>query len=329
MEIRKVCLPLLAILFFSACQNDESVKDLMKRPTVAIVANIGNVDETSRYKHDVETDNASFSDTDQIGVFMDDDAAVKWYLNGSSWKTDTPMYWADRTELHDFYAFYPYITTAVKNKVPMPSLEAQNGKSVDDIGSYDFLVASAKDASFEGTDGEITLTFSHVSSLLKLTLENVGDLKGARVDKITIRRVGLLSPCTYSFVDGAVNPAGGSINELVWNPQNGHKMVGNLSLYFIINGDLSENKDEATFFSIEYTHVVDTDTDSSTEKHYEAKRSDFPLSPVGGNRYMFDIKINSGQELIITGSKITPWEGDKEAEDVVINGGEKTPAQNG
>ncbi len=311
---------LAAVALLSGCQNNESAESVDEQPAVTIVANIGETPSvTSRYVHDSSTDNASFSKDDAIGIFMDENDAVKWTYNGSAWDAENTMYWVDRTDAkHWFYAFYPYVSAESKEYVSMPSLEGQDGSTAN-LGKHDFLIATTEKA-YSENNGQVEFTFKHVSSLLKLTLVNTGDLQGATIHRITIEKTGLLTPQTYSFIDKTTTSLeNAAIDALTWESENGHVMDGNLSLYFIVNGTSANKASGVASLVIEYTNGG---------KNYTAERSDFPLAPISGSKHIFNIKINSDQLVIITGSTITEWQGDEAGEDIVINGKEDTTTEN-
>ena len=61
------------------------------------MARIGKTVSGARYLQDHENAIASFSKTDDIGVFMDNDSAVRWIFDGTSWTTEKSVFWKDKT----------------------------------------------------------------------------------------------------------------------------------------------------------------------------------------------------------------------------------------
>ncbi len=83
---RSLYVSLLTIMYFSACQGSEELEQSQEKEyTVSIMARIGKTVSGARYLQDHENAIASFSKTDDIGVFMDNDSAVRWIFDGTSW----------------------------------------------------------------------------------------------------------------------------------------------------------------------------------------------------------------------------------------------------
>lgn len=77
---RSLYVSLLTIMYFSACQGSEELEQSQEKEyTVSIMARIGKTVSGARYLQDHENAIASFSKTDDIGVFMDNDSAVAGY----------------------------------------------------------------------------------------------------------------------------------------------------------------------------------------------------------------------------------------------------------
>ena len=86
---RSLYVSLLTIMYFSACQGSEELEQSQEKEyTVSIMARIGKTVSGARYLQDHENAIASFSKTDDIGVFMDNDSAVRWIFDGTSWTTE-------------------------------------------------------------------------------------------------------------------------------------------------------------------------------------------------------------------------------------------------
>ena len=68
---RSLYVSLLTIMYFSACQGSEELEQSQEKEyTVSIMARIGKTVSGARYLQDHENAIASFSKTDDIGVFM-------------------------------------------------------------------------------------------------------------------------------------------------------------------------------------------------------------------------------------------------------------------
>ena len=94
---RSLYVSLLTIMYFSACQGSEELEQSQEKEyTVSIMARIGKTVSGARYLQDHENAIASFSKTDDIGVFMDNDSAVRWIFDGTSWTTEKSVFWKDK-----------------------------------------------------------------------------------------------------------------------------------------------------------------------------------------------------------------------------------------
>lgn len=77
---RSLYVSLLTIMYFSACQGSEELEQSQEKEyTVSIMARIGKTVSGARYLQDHENAIASFSKTDDIGVFMDNDSPSAGY----------------------------------------------------------------------------------------------------------------------------------------------------------------------------------------------------------------------------------------------------------
>lgn len=95
---RSLYVSLLTFMYFSACQGSEELEQSQEKEyTVSIMARIGKTVSGARYLQDHENAIASFSKTDDIGVFMDNDSAVRWIFDGTSWTTEKSVFWKDKT----------------------------------------------------------------------------------------------------------------------------------------------------------------------------------------------------------------------------------------
>ena len=60
---------------------------------------------------------------------MDNDSAVRWIFDGTSWTTEKSVFLKDKNQEHTFYAYYPHSGSKAESKenIKMPSLDSQNG----------------------------------------------------------------------------------------------------------------------------------------------------------------------------------------------------------
>lgn len=299
--------------FFTACQQAEVVNQEAEHLRMSIAASINDLNGNfhSRY---VGTDpsNVVFQNKDEIGVFMDDNPAVKWTYDGVEWGAGNVQYWPDKTNTHDFYAFYPYEETVSRESVPMPSLLSQNG-TIESLSACDFLVAavsqSFKDGSVVNFSDENS--FRHVSSLLKLTFKGNEDLTSSILKNITVEGAGIVASTKYSFENDEVTILSDEEANLLDVPLS-HEMDGkDATFFFILN--------EKTDLSSMVTLNVQYDTDG---KSYVARMENFAGNVFAGGMcqsYTITVKDRS---LAISGSSITPWGVGESLDDIIINGEE-------
>ena len=134
---RSLYVSLLTFMYFSACQGSEELEQSQEKEyTVSIMARIGKTVSGARYLQDHENAIASFSKTDDIGVFMDNDSAVRWIFDGTSWTTEKSVFWKDKNQEHTFYAYYPHSGSKATPVVNGKIYRSNDGKS--DIGIWAF-----------------------------------------------------------------------------------------------------------------------------------------------------------------------------------------------
>lgn len=318
---------LLAMLFFSACQDSGESEQLQEKGyTVSILARIGKPSPKARYEQIEEKAAAEFAKGDDIGVFIDSDDAVCWKFDGTAWSTSNSIFWKDTDKPHIFCAYYPFSTSEAENKerIKMPSLETQNG-SWENIAQYDFLVAS-KSITYNESHGNVAFTgdhsFKHVSSLLKINLKAEGDMAKAIINKVTLKGNDLMNQTYYSFATGNI-----TIDNI--NPKESFTITPNhsmdsqdVSFYFILNGTKADENNDAKAvtgnpisLTIEYT---------SNNKNYTAQREGLSPGLLSGCIHEYNILVKGGS-VIITGGSISGWTPGNEVEDIIINGEEMLP----
>lgn len=318
---------LLAMLFFSACQDSGESEQLQEKGyTVSILARIGKPFPKARYEQIEEKAAAEFAKGDDIGVFIDNGNAVCWKFDGTSWSTSKSIFWEDTDNSHVFCAYYPFSASEAEDKerIKMPPLESQNG-SWENIAQYDFLVAS-KSISYNESHGNVEFTnehsFKHVSSLLKINLKAEGDMAEAVINKVALEGNDLMNQTYYSFATGNI-----TIDNI--NPKESfaitpkHSMDSqDVSFYFILNGTRADENNDAKAvtgnpisLTIEYT---------SNNKNYTAQREGLFSALFSGCIHEYNILVKGGS-VIITGGSISGWTPGNEVEDIIINGEEILP----
>jgi len=316
-----LCASLSVAIFFFACQRNEELGKLAPKDyTVSIIASIGKLTPKSRYSQDNEKTDARFTVKDDIGVFMDDEDAVEWTFDGTSWTTPNSVYWKDKDKVHAFYAYYPYSGSEATDKenIQMPSLNNQDG-SWKNIARYDFLVAS-KSLSYNDDYGNVAFSeensFQHILSLLKINIKGEGDMAEAIIDKIKLEGNNLITQGHYSFKTNSVTLGETPQETLCIDPS--HTVNSqDISFYFILNGTetneqliASGTTDNSVNLTIEYTRG---------NKKYIALREGLSTGLLAGRVYEYNILVKDGN-VIITGGSISGWTPGNEVEDIIING---------
>lgn len=317
-QLKRTCQWVLlccGITLFSNCQQSEIEKTGSNDLSMSLVANIGHFSEApgSRYVGD-DPNSVEFGESDCIGVFMDDESALKWTYGASGWVSESLVFWPDKTETHRFHAFYPYADAVSVDNVPMPDLRGQDG-TLAGLSECDFLVASTTQS--YGTDGTVSFqgegkSFRHVSSLLKLTIKGDDDLKSSMLTSIAVNGTNIMAPSTYSFTNNAVT----------LSPDSQSDKLEILPLYEMENKDatfyfiLNEKKDASSVvtLTIEYT---------TGGKEYVAQMENFAGNVFGGGLQQSYTLTVKDKTLLITGSEILPWGEGETLDDIVINGVEK------
>lgn len=296
---------------FAGCEQADDLNVPGGDLRMSLVAGIGQ--SASRYAGNSPNE-IVFAANDVIGLKVNEEDFVQWEFDGAKWRTvGNAVYWEDKTSSHSFYAFYPYAANASLGNVPMPSLDGQDG-SMAKLGKHDFLVAS-KIQSY-GDDGTVSFTdgntFTHVSSLISLTIKGGGDLNNASLSKISFRGTNLITSSTYSFEDKKITLVNENQDELSMALTNCVMNSGDKTFYFILNSgtvDLS-----AVTLSIHYT--VDN-------VKYKAEKigiqKDVNDKFESGKRYDYIVTIVDNS-LKMTGNEIKDWEAGNSLGSITING---------
>ena len=309
------CMALLA-----GCQQAEEIENADEL-RMSIEASIGKQDVASRYS------GTAFENNDIIGLSVNSGAFVEWTYNGTNWTTTSTVNWEDKTTDHTFYAFYPYVTGASKESVPMPNLAGQDGMMTE-VLKRDFLYTT-KTQSY-GTDGTVSLTgnaaFKHVSSLVVITLKNEGELAGATITGISIAGEDILTQSSYSF----------ETTEVVLSKENAEQANSlNVSLSYTMPNDAT---------GVTYNFILNAGTDELSNMdliiNYKDKENNNRRalldglnngdnnSFVSGKKYSYTLKIVGGK-LIVTGNAVVNWGEGFTMDDIVINGSEVNGSSDG
>lgn len=317
MKIQKIKVALCSLAMLAGCQQAEEIENLKEELPMSVEASIKNT-IVSRYASSSGTHkDLSFVSGDQIGVFVDERSAVQWEMGVSDWTSASPVYWPDKANSHQFYAFYPFVEGRyTKSSVPMPSLAGQKGLLAD-LDNFDFLVAE-KSQSYSDGNGVVSFTgedasFTHVSSLVTIQISASSDLNGATVNSISFKTDDVTTQTTYSF---------GATPSVIMSTENTSDVLeasemdcvidADKTLYFILNAGVQLQNMQ---FTIKYT---------SGGKQYVATKTGLGSATLeGGQQYNFKLNITDGI-LNITGGDIADWGNGGEMDDIIINGVEES-----
>lgn len=330
MKTHVITVLVLCLILLVGCQ--QSVDDLTvnEEYLISIEASIGDAGG-SRYSG-TTPNGAAFAYGDNIGLAykVGEDAAtdfVKWTFNGSVWTpVGTSMKWKNKTDNHNFYAFYPYNdsdVTPTLGLVKMPVLTGQDGTMVS-VATRDFLVATKTQkylngdkVSFTGDDD----AFKHVSSLVALTLNNTGDLVSAKINSISLKGTNLVAESNYSFtVDNVTYLEGESTSDDILSADftNAIQMGDNETFYFVVNSG-TINLDNVT---LNITYTLEGEGKYTATKIGLKKPNGKHTQFQKGCMYNYGITITTDKVLTISNHSISNW-GDGDSFDITIDNSQK------
>ena len=309
---------------FTGCEQTDGLEVMEESLKMSVVASIGDSNDLpSRRSASVVLGKETFVEDDGIGMMVaDQDNFIKWNYNGSTWSPEgNAVYWPNRDTEYNFYAFYPYVNNASYESVQMPSLDSQNG-TINNLTDLDFLIATAKQK-YETNNGTVLFTgnnaFTHVSSLVCLTVEGSGDMASATLDKISMAGTDLVTSSTYSFKDKKVSYSDTKANILNIIFSNYTVPSTGETFYFLFNAE-TVNLSDVTL-SIYYT---------KNGVKYKAEQTGINKSEgeqfKGGYQYTYSVNIVD-ETLKISGNSIKEWESASETLEEITLGGKKDESE--
>lgn len=275
-----------------ACQEQalplETEKEMMPMRLEASIAQ-----DASSARTVVNSDNGvSFSENDCIGLFVPWEAtARKWTYCGSSWTSESSVYWKDKTGYYTFYAYYPCGSqpAASYTAVPMPDLSSQTG-TITGLADYDFLVAS-KSLKYDDEEGKVSFTgenaFEHVLSRISFLIDRSAMDTNTELVSIQLSSTAFYTKCTYNFASGIITQDEGSMNTI------SSSIVPEQTTEILVNPVTNA----AITVSLVYKINSEEITVSSQMDN---------LSIVAGTKYSMRITVQQGQ-LKLNSMTIAPW----------------------
>ncbi|MBC5614550.1 SUMF1/EgtB/PvdO family nonheme iron enzyme [Bacteroides hominis] len=211
----------LPALFLTACSKDNDVADYPGTPDsggdirfeIGFAPQGGGTMNAQTDSSDVPltrvTTDAAFKSTweagDEIGVFAvpagTSLAASDNYIhnakltyssaNGGTWTPAEPLYWPTNaySKSLDFYAYYPYTASATDPTNIAFKVQADQSGTTDGKSNYslsDLLTAKTAGVS-KGTDGKVSLTFSHALAMVQVAIPGGKGWGGSERLTVTLR----------------------------------------------------------------------------------------------------------------------------------------------
>ena len=304
----------LVMTFFVACQQTEVENLQAEDMPMSISASINGQSENPKSRYaGTDPSHVEFQTGDAIGLFIDSKPTIEWTLSSSGWTTDEIVYWPDKSKSHTFRAFYPFAETSSYASVPMPSLLNQTG-SIESISNCDFLVATKIQSYNEGEMVEFKgeeSAFKHVSTLLKLTFLEGEELSGAILKKITIEGSNIVSPATYSFINGTVTLSPDAASDVLLADGLSQDLSDGATYYFIVN----EKQDASSSVKLAVEYEVNG-------KVYVAQKNGLAGNVFDGGMCQSYIVTIQNSVLVVSGATISPWGIGESMDDIIINGEE-------
>lgn len=196
---------LLSLLLVTGCTDRQEEPCLPKSSSddlIHLTTEIGGRSRTS-----MSGSTASFTTGDKIGVSETGTSRsnVPYTLNGTTWSSPAPIYWANGTNSHTFFAYYPYTTSLVGMRVGIPVLSTQTISTTPDP-TVDFLASTPIT---QQRSQNVALTFSHTFSLIQLNIKMgvLQILNPYYLNRITIRGGNPAGSNRYGIVNITNNPA--------------------------------------------------------------------------------------------------------------------------
>ena len=304
---------LSCIVLLAGCQQSDEIENMSEELLLSIEASIGDTQNhlNSRYSSSDETPNNLIFDVgNSIGLFMEGKDLVEWTKTQSGWSSEKVLYWPNKSDSYEFYAYYPYDVAASMESVPMPSLAGQLG-TIASLSHCDFLVAYTNQS--YGTDGTVSFigtdaSFKHVSSLVAITIKGDCDLKTSTIQQISFSAPNIASGTTYSLSDGTMNFVNDKKSDKMESGSLDFQMAGeDKTFYFILNPGIALS--DVTFCIKYATANVD----------YKAEKAGLGSATLaGGGRYNFNLSISDGV-LTVSGGEIQNWGDGTQMDDIEIN----------
>lgn len=287
------------------------------RAPIELGATIEQVSET-------RADEGGFADGDRFGVFVvnyqqdlpgtltlsDNQAnnvAFTYNADANTWNSATDIYWKDNVTPIDVYGYYPFNNGM--GDVESYRFEVEPDQSIakeGEMGNYeasDLLWAKASRA-LPGK--KVQLTFNHILSGVKVTLQQGTGFEGDTWSKLTktITVDNTIRTASVDLSTGIATPDGNADRNVVMNPESGdtYRVV-------VVPQGVAAGKS-----------IIGITIDGVT---YHYNRAD-GMTYTAGKLHNFTIKVDrkadgGGYALSLVSEDVTDWEADKSSHDFEAN----------
>ena len=145
---------------------------------------------------------------------------TKFTFNGTEWKADKEVYWADQTTPADFYCYYPY-TASVSDITALTFSVKENQSAIADYKASELLWGKTTGA--QPSEEPVKITTKHALSnlIIYVTPGNGYTEETLAAEGITVTVTGVKTTATLNLATGAVS-AGGDLKNIVPHKENGY-----------------------------------------------------------------------------------------------------------
>ena len=145
---------------------------------------------------------------------------TKFTFDGTEWKADKEVYWADQTTPADFYCYYPY-TASVSDVTALTFSVKENQSSIADYKASDLLYGKTTGA--QPSEEPVKITTKHaLSNIIVYVTPGKGYTEETlAAEDITVTVTGVKTTAKLNLATGAVS-ADGNLKDIVPYKENSY-----------------------------------------------------------------------------------------------------------
>ena len=230
--MRKILLLMVAAAF-AVCSCNKPDPDPEPTPTPNPLPELIPI----RLSTDISTKatDSQYEDGDMIGVYVVNNVEggagtlansgnhldnTKFTFDGSQWKADNEVYWADQTTPADFYCYYPY-TASVSDVTALSFSVKEDQSNLDDYKASDLLYGKTTGA--QPSEEPVKITTKHALSniIVYVTPGNGYTEETLAAEDITVTVTGVKTTAKLNLATGAVS-ADGNLKDIVPYKENSY-----------------------------------------------------------------------------------------------------------